>query len=459
MKKMLAVLASAAPMATTSAGTAQRTVDITGQGDWMSTFERFQKGVVAGCEHLAKASRARRRACLALAALGTSGCALPAVNLSPREVSADEAAIFGRIEVVNDGERVTERCKVVFTDEDKRDKTPRMKLDESGWVFATVRPGPTYLSSVLCGIPNTQYYSGDYLTRRLAFQAPGHGRAAYFGHVRIDVHAIAVDRGAMFLAGMARGLTPGSEYFPPQSAAGVTQSVPEKARPEKRRDDRAWEASLRGDGDYGSEVQNRFGEAVDEYRRLYGGDAQALKPEISIVGESPGAVGVLAEAAYPTAALGFALGQAPEAAEARCTGAGLAWQKVDGGGFSCGGAVVDLGVPVTLKLTACAGMICEVVADAGADGAAWSTLLKRFGKLTGRLAREHGAKHQRETRALAGCTLGTKDCASAGRVLKSETWRWPDKQRVSVELDGGPPDGAPSLRVLYRTSAFFEAMP
>lgn len=34
--------------------------------------------------------------------------------------------------------------------------------------------------------------SGDYSTRRLAFQAPGNRRVAYFGHIRIDMQAATV---------------------------------------------------------------------------------------------------------------------------------------------------------------------------------------------------------------------------------------------------------------------------
>lgn len=37
-----------------------------------------------------------------------------------------------------------------------------------------------------------------------------------------------------------------------------------------------------------------------------------------------------------------------------------------------------------VKLTACAGELCEVMADAGADGAPWSALVERFDKLVSR---------------------------------------------------------------------------
>jgi hypothetical protein len=160
-------------------------------------------------------------------------------------------------------------------------------------------------------------------------------------------------------------------------------------------------------------------------------------------------VGELANGASPATGAGFALGQPPAAAEARCTGAGMVWEKVEGGAFSCNGTPDGLGVPAVVKLTACGDTVCEVAVDAGADGAPWATLLARFGTLARRLVEQHGDKHQRETRALDGCVLGSTSCADSGRVRKSEIWRWADKRRVSLVLDGGRPGGAPSLRIIY----------
>lgn len=381
--------------------------------------------------------------CAALA-----GCAPTATHISPRQVAPTQAAIFGRLVILDKGKAVTARCEVVFTDQDEQEKTPHLPLDATGWVFATVAPGPTYLSSVLCDIPDTASSSGTYETRRLAFQAPGGGRITYFGYVRIDMQAEHQDRGAMFAAGMAMGLTrvvmPGGGYMPMPNAAAAAQSVPARELPAPG------VAPMAGADVLAADVQNQFDLAVIEYQRRYGDDAPALRPEVAIAGAGGDAVGVLAERPAPVAALGFPLGQPPAAAEAACTGAGLAWQKVEGGGFSCSGAPAGLGQPMSVTLALCGDAVCEVSADAGADGAPWAGLVERFGQLTRRLAREHGAKHQRETRALAGCSAGPRGCTDGSRVRKSETWRWADQHRVTLVLDGGPVGGAPSLRIVYR---------
>lgn len=377
-----------------------------------------------------------------LLTLSAAGCAPPAANLSPRDVAPDAAPIFGHVQILNHGTPVTSRCQIVFTDQDEQPKSERLALDRDGWVFTTVRPGPTYLSSVLCDIPDTTYYSGNYKTRRLAFQATGGGRIVYFGHVRIDVQAQHEDKGVMFLSAGAAGLA----HMGAPSAAAAAISVPASDKPTPT------SAPMANADLFGADVKNDLPAAVAEYQRRYGPDAQALRPEASIAGAAGESVGQLADGAPPALAAGFPLGQPIAAAESRCTGAGMAWQKGDGGVFSCNGAPADLGVPVLVRLTACGETICEVTADAGADGAPWATLAERFGKLTRTLAQQHGDKHQRETRALEGCNAGPTGCADASRVRKSETWRWPDKRRVTLVLDGGPPGSAPTLRIVYSTA-------
>jgi hypothetical protein len=154
----------------------------------------------------------------------------------------------------------------------------------------------------------------------------------------------------------------------------------------------------------------------------------------------------------PVTAAGFELGKAVALAEERCTGAGHTWQALEDGELSCSSAPVDLGVPVTVKLAACAGVVCNVVVNAS-DGAPWSALVPRFGQLSQLLEKEVGASHQRETKAINGCADSMSDCFAAGRVRTSVTWRWPNKEVVSLVLDGGPPGGAPVLGVFYGTAA------
>ncbi len=374
-----------------------------------------------------------------IVALSVAGCAPAAANLRPRAVAGDQAAIFGHVEVLNHGTPVTSQCEVVLTDQDEQEKAPHLALGD-GWVFTTVRAGPTYLSSVVCNIPGTVPDSSKYESRRLAFQARGGDRIVYFGHVRIDVRAeVQKDTGAPVGTGVLGALVVAAvraNMAEPKPAVSMASAYTD-------------EKPMAGADVFGADVKDRLAEAVAEYQRRYGGDAQALKPEASIAGAAGDSVGVLADGASPTTAAGFALGQPVAAAEARCTGAGKVWEKVEGGAFSCNGTPAGLGVPAVVKLTACGDTICQVAIDAGADGAPWATLLARFGALTRRLAERHGDKHQHAMRALDGCAQGSTSCADSGRVRKSEIWRWADKSRVSLVLDGGPPGGAPSLRVVY----------
>jgi hypothetical protein len=161
----------------------------------------------------------------------------------------------------------------------------------------------------------------------------------------------------------------------------------------------------------------------------------------------------------PVMAAGFELDKPIALAEERCTGAGLTWQALDDGHFSCSGAPVDLGVPVTVKLAACAGVVCKVIVNASSDGAPWSALVPRFAELSKSLEQENGAKHRRETKAINGCSDGVGACFAAGQVRTTLTWRWPRKQVVSLVLDGGPPGTVPVLGIFYGTAALFEEKP
>lgn len=159
----------------------------------------------------------------------------------------------------------------------------------------------------------------------------------------------------------------------------------------------------------------------------------------------------------PVTAAGFELGKDVALAEERCTGAGHTWEALENGEFSCSSAPVDLGVPVTVKLAACAGVVCKVVVNASADRAPWSALLPRFRQLSELLKKEIGVTHRRETKAINGCTDKMSDCFAAGNVRTSVTWRWPNKEVVSLILDGGLPGGAPVLGVFYGTAALAQA--
>ena len=161
----------------------------------------------------------------------------------------------------------------------------------------------------------------------------------------------------------------------------------------------------------------------------------------------------------PATAAGFALGTDIAAAEARCTEASLAWSKLNDRQFTCSGAPADVGVPATVKLTTCGGLVCKVAVNGSADGAAWGTLTERFNALTASLEQSHGGTYQRDARPLSDCTQATSQCFAAGRVRRTMTWQWPNKQSVLLVLSGAPVGGTPSLGVFYRTPAYSEETP
>src|SRR4051812_1324051 len=86
----------------------------------------------------------------AICALGSSGCISPATNLVPGAVPEGQGAMFGKIEVLNEGDTVTGSCYLLLSDEQSRGKVG-LSLDDTGWVFTAVRTGPTYIGT-LCTV-------------------------------------------------------------------------------------------------------------------------------------------------------------------------------------------------------------------------------------------------------------------------------------------------------------------
>lgn len=351
-----------------------------------------------------------------ICALGSSACASVSPALVPGQVPAGQGGLFGRVAIVSKG-NAAPICSVVFSDEDGERKGAA-SLKESDWVFITLKPGPTYISTFVCAIGTS---IAQYETRALKFDVPGGDRLVYFGHVDVDMDS---DRsGVAFVLGGLAGL-----------AVDALEASAENPQ---------------------HEVQNKFEVAVIEYRKRYGQQAGALKPEVSIAGNH-----LASASARPRAgAAGFALGKDVAAAEARCTGANLTWQKLDDRRFSCSGAPIDLGLPVTVQLTRCAGVLCEVAVNGSSDGAAWSALVERFTKLSKRLDGDHGEQPQRGSLSLDDCADGIESCFAAGRARTSAMWWWPDRTSVSLVLDGGPPGSLPSLSLVYGSAALREGKP
>jgi hypothetical protein len=127
-----------------------------------------------------------------LTALGALGCVSSATDLKPANVPSSEGALFGSIEVQNDGKPVTGSCYLGLTDSRGHQKA-NLSLDKSGWVFTSVKRGPTYLSDVLCTLGGFIKYNATFHSRELLFDVEGQGTIAYFGHAKIEMNSAGSD--------------------------------------------------------------------------------------------------------------------------------------------------------------------------------------------------------------------------------------------------------------------------
>lgn len=258
--------------------------------------------------------------------------------------------------------------------------------------------------------PTASLGIAEFATQNLVFDVHGGGHLVYLGHVVVDM----------------RGKNP-MELASPQP----------NLEDEFNRVDRHPQAT----------VEDHFDQAVLEYQRRYGSAAAALTPEADVAHRPF----VYAGGTAPTAIGGFELGQDLRQAEAVCTGAHLAWDKLPDHGFSCGGTPVATFTPATVRITACADTVCAIAVDA--SDSTWSTLVERFGSAISALEHGRDPRPERHSDSLPDCNDGLKSCFAAGRARTSATWHWPGRRMVSVVLDGGPRDGAPSLVLTYAAGA------
>jgi hypothetical protein len=161
-------------------------------------------------------------------------------------MSSGEAALFGHVDVYNLGADVTAHCYVELTDE-AGERQRYLSLDKTGWIFASVKPGTTYLSFVSCTVTDGTTFNVQHQTRELSFAVPGSGRIAYFGHVLVEF-----DQQGQNLLEAAFTPTPLVDY------------------------------GERAPGPY-VEVYDRFGEAVREYNARYGKAAAHLQPSLALL--------------------------------------------------------------------------------------------------------------------------------------------------------------------------------
>lgn len=133
-----------------------------------------------------------------------AGCGTPAKAFDPGKLGARDGALFGHFTVLAGSADATSSCYVEIADQHQQ-RLSYISLDKSGWLFASVRPGPAYISSVLC--PRIQGNLGVPLFRyppRGVINVPATPRIAYFGHVQLNFTEGSEPRGSLELEITAR---------------------------------------------------------------------------------------------------------------------------------------------------------------------------------------------------------------------------------------------------------------
>jgi Peptidase family S41 len=113
-----------------------------------------------------------------LCIIGTS-CATSATKFSPDELKDNQGAFFGRVHIFNYGKEISGSCYVEFKDE-KGERKAYLKLDNTGWIFASVTPGDTFLSKLDC-TTGAQFGPINVTFDDLKFPVPSKNQITYFG--------------------------------------------------------------------------------------------------------------------------------------------------------------------------------------------------------------------------------------------------------------------------------------
>jgi len=391
--------------------------------------------------------------------VGASGCApTPAASAAsdvisdtgalttvfePLAPSGSEGAVFGRLEVFNDGSPVKSGCTARFAGESGSEKAA-LELDETGWVFTTLRRGLTYLS-VTCTIGVS---TPSYQSRTHAFEVLGQKKIAYFGHLKIDMHtnpyvkAEDPDGSREVAAGLVRG---GTTMLLGGTLGGILGQMATLAAMQGT-------AGQQGSSSATADVFDRFTDAKFAYETRYGRGASALQPVAVIAGQP-----INASKFAPATIAGFALGDDIAKAEKVCTGAGHTWQRLDAKKYlkySCSGPGATLDVPVAVEVEACQDVVCRITLNGNPEGASWETVVPRFVKLAKPLIQVSGKPHDRAVQPLKDCKtkMEIEKCFAAGRARLSLTWGWADGRSAWLTLDGRAAGQPPTLSLVYRTN-------
>lgn len=118
-----------------------------------------------------------------ICAFAMVSCATTSNNFKPTEIdTSKDNVIVGSFSFTLDGEEQTDKCKVIFNDDDRT----FVELDKTGNVFARATKGKVHLHRVLChtGVFG-KLVSFDFDKKDVYFKSI-EGQINYFGHV--DIH-------------------------------------------------------------------------------------------------------------------------------------------------------------------------------------------------------------------------------------------------------------------------------
>ncbi|WP_437957518.1 hypothetical protein WME76_40405 [Sorangium sp. So ce119] len=322
--------------------------------------------------------------------------------LQAGKIPEDQGAVFGNIRVVYRSETITDQCRVIFADE--KGKQTQAPLDETGWVFTSVKRGTTSVAAIAC-------YDGR-LDPGISFDVPGDGKIVYFGHVYVELAHHKTDWSNVTLGFILAGGI---------GAAVATATQPVRHDPTTT----------------GVERADLFDEARREYEGRYGKQAALLKPDDAAAFANsrllPGQHGSLAA---PPGAVPFVFGTWNWQAAELCKQEGRKWTENDGRA-RCSGST-SAGIPgATSQLEFADGRLSavELVISTPEDAEGWS---QTFRDTHAELVRHYGKPAERSFVVPDECKAAEQfmGCVADGRVTASASWSLDDGRSVAMSVAG-----------------------
>lgn len=412
--------------------------------------------------HTGRGSQAFRAALIALSLASlvvVSSCQRE--PFTPTNIPSGQAAVFGRVNVTNQGAPVNYACALHFKDVAARPNNhspdlsanagdasdTRVPLDATGWVFDTLRVGATYRVSIACELGTAQYLV-SYSPKPFVFRPLGGNTISYFGDFVVELH---VD---MQLNGIHRVAVDESEKAFGLIGGALAQVIVSSGKgddAEYTLYDLFSDARLVYDARYAqrasalnpvSVLDKRFVTGVTAFQSsskgaLDGhgktGPASAAPPEPDAITPIPGSLG------------GLAFGKTLEELEAACVVAGHSFSARSTEEASCSGAPGgDLQeVVLTVWLEGNRSVRIDVSASTAMG---WQQRIEQHTQLTQRFRQFYGNLYSRKTKRLDGCERRLADCLRQGQAQTTIRWRWSDGRTVSLTLDPrSMPRVAPSV--------------